>query len=246
VSTRKPNMMKWTLIVLAGLAMATASVSTGLACSCRPQSPDAYVKQADTVFLGRPSKPVVKGKRMTLVFHVFLALKGKPGRNAVLPYESPSVNQCAPEFKAGETVLVFVRKGRTELCDGNYGLSAMLPDFAKYVMAARAKTSAASISMFKAALESTLKPYLHKRRVLKVAYSPLKGKAFVIGGTRFIIVGKSAKAAITVSHGISAGPVTFVSGRFAQQGVNFHALIGARKRGFEVLGKHVVETKRAK
>jgi hypothetical protein len=221
-------------------ALAALAPDPAAACSCKQQPPSAYLKQADVVFLGRAGKVIEKSGKRLQPFTVLLPIKGVPGKTftQVRPKVRPP---CDRSYTPGEVAVVFAHKGNIDLCAGNFPMEAQLPHLDTYLGGGK-KAAAVDLAALRFALETMLRPYLHDRPRVPVAYAPLAGKKLRIGKTTLPVVRKrGGKSMIHVSRAVSAGDVRLVSGSYGTEGFWFDLLLLKRGATFEVLDKHGAE-----
>lgn len=233
------------LTALAGaLAVLLVTAVPTHACSCVEAKPAEYLKQADTVFVGRASAPVLEGNERAQTFHVYAALKGELGRTFTHRRPAGKRTSCDVWYRAGEVALVFVTGGKIQRCAGNHALSVMLPDLATCLSYGADKTETLWPEELRKAFEVTLEPYLHKRKKVWVLYPSLDGKEVKVKGTTFAFTKTARKGMLRIEAGFTRGLLHFVDAFFEPEGVRLRVLLGHAKAGPELIEKSVVEQAR--
>lgn len=236
------NLVTSSLVVLAvALFMVAGTPSKAHACSCAPQKVGTYIATADTVFLGRIGTargPKHKRKRMFKVLH---AIHGKVDAQVVL--DEVVGGMCSPSWKAGEVALVFVKKGKTGLCAGNFSPATQLEHLmSEMLIHLGGKANSATLPIIKTALKSMTKGYLHRRPKVDLVFAPLAGRKFRLGKTRFTVVAKAGKGpTVKITSGVVWGRFAHVGLAMEDEGIVGNALLDGKGQAKRVIAKSVYE-----
>jgi hypothetical protein len=234
VTWEKSKMKRWTACLVTLLALVLAWNPAARA-SCAPHTAAQYFKQAELVFLGRAGKISIKGKLSRQPITVLLALKGKPGRVFTRVRVAGVQIPNDRVYKRGEVALFFATKGEVDLCSGNFPLGAQMREMGTYLKLGRRRTGRPPLAAFRLVVDRLLRPYLHKRPTVPVAYPPLAGQRLRQGATTLPFVRGARKGAVRVDQAVSAGGVHVISGFYPTEGFAFQALLREAGGKLEVL-----------
>jgi len=227
------------LVALSLGALALLAPSSARPCDCAGGTPATYVKGADTIFFGRSQASTFDsvGKQ---TYDVLLGIKHKGGTlGATFERKLPKqgLSNCDERHKAGQYVLLFVRKGDVSSCDGNAPLEYLLTHGMDIFLgqdAGKALRTKPDLEAFKLAFEATLKPYLHKRKTIHVVFPPLSGKRFTVDKTGFVFVKKAPakkKPVVMVAKALQRKGVVFIDARFDAEGLSLQTISGPKLAG---------------
>jgi hypothetical protein len=235
-TTRRLSQTGVAFVFLSTLVSAARIAS---ACSCMGRTPTEYVADADHVFIGRATTAAVVGADSVQRFDVFLTLKGKgPSAGPVARSPANQGGGCDRTFTPGEVALVFIKKGRASICDGNYDLSVMLPDMHEYLAASGAATNGSPDVVAKALALGQLGAALPRKGRVAVVLTGHQGKSVQVGDRTFAFV-TAEPGALTVVQAKTHGPIHFVSIDDPARNVRSHLLVRDGARGLELLGEHL-------
>jgi hypothetical protein len=242
----------WLVITACAAMLVAAAPQRVAACSCaRPvDGARGYFRGADAVLLAYVQATVKQGGKSWRPLQVVWALKGKAKAGSTVRIDG-ALHPCSAIYKTGQFALVFVRKGRTHLCAGNYALSVMRRDLPALLRAAAAyhgKKVRVPAALLKAGLERALKGYLHGRRSIPLSTKALKRKRTIrIGKSSLRVTRQRPKHGIILRHALQVGPIALVQGSYPAEGVTFTLLLQAAPKStakrVKVLYRSVAERK---
>jgi hypothetical protein len=242
-------MIRFLVPLFALLVCLTSQAVDAHACACRNQVPAVLVAQADQIVLVRTvgETPLREGYRTD--FEVLHTLKGEAMKTFhwVRKEENPL---CQSTYQVGEITLLFVHDGDLPACVGNEYFSGRVAEFSKYLRSAGQKSRPLTLDEIEAALEPTLKGYLHKRPEVIAYYDPLAGEKLQIGDTqiRFRKAGKWKENgddwpvnSIVVVDATRWRDVVSLNAIYLKEGLVIRILLQDIGEGFTVLFRDVSE-----
>lgn len=212
------------------------------ACSCAKAPAKQYMARASRVFVAM-ALPVTKhGKLRRQTLRILHTLKGPVTKRFVVR-RTGWVTSCTPSFRAGTARIVFVSGKHLSICGGNYGFSYMRRMYAELLRLGKPKTGKPDRRGLQLVLERSLSKYLHARKRINVVYPPLAGHKLRVGRTWLRFVARPSRNAravqIVITDAVASGPIQFVQGTFAAEGVTFAALV--QRPRLKVINRYVVE-----
>ncbi|HIA03952.1 MAG TPA: hypothetical protein EYN66_18970 [Myxococcales bacterium] len=243
-------MGRFLLAILTAFICLTFQPTEVRACSCVSQTPAVQVTGAEQVYLAKVVSETSLKTGYRTRFDLLYAVKG-PQRAAFSWDRNEKTPLCGPSYRVGEFTMLFVKDNNLPLCAGNYGLSSQLSQFSKFLQSAGHKIGPLSRADMQAALENTLKGYLHKRPKITAYYGPLKGTSIQIKSTqlRFRKAGKwirtpdkFPKRAVVVVDAARWRDIVSLNAVYLKEGVSARILLQHTKNGYKVLYRKVFES----